>query len=972
MKRLFSLLAVLAMMLPSCGKINDAIDELGNRIDKLEQDAIPTIDEQIAAINATLSQLDAADEQLKGYIDNLTSTAAGLQDQINTTNAKIEEVKSGLQGEISTAKSEVLAQLNAAKSEIENTLTQINATIATLQAKDAELDKKIAELQTYVDTELAKTTDWVNATFTTLEQYNSLVAEVATIKTHIESVNKSVAELEARLTAKISEDISSAVATLNADIQQKVKDITDGYTAAVATAKEEITAAYTAAIQTAISCLESSLKSWVGEQLANYYTIAQIDARIAALQKTIAKDDKALQDELNRMQSSLEAMKSDLTKAYQKAIEDAVETNNGVIEGKIATEIATLNNRIDNEVATINVKISELTAQVERNSADIANLMSRIQSVSYIPAYSDGKAAVKCNDNTYQIVLDFKVSPKQCVGELQKVWKDAVSGEAIYTQTRAASLIELPAISFEADQTSGVISVIVSGDKLSDEFLTGAQEASVALVISDGNNSITSNYIPLVAPKNELHSIAFLKEFNPDSVIADIIIEVNNNNIELCTPYITNFTNLVATFANDSKSVSINGVKQISSVTANDFTKSITYQVETGSKVNEYSISISNTGLPTVVINTPNEATIPPKTEDWLPGAKMIIYNADGSIDFDGETNIRGRGNTTWSYPKKPYALKLNSKSKILGMPKHKRWVLLANWMDRTMMRNHIAFKTSMATGLDWTPRGEFVEVILNGKHIGNYYLCEQIKIDSNRVNINEMESTDIEGDAITGGYLMELDTYFDEVNKFKSAIKQLPYMFKEPDEDVLNTQQLTFMSSYIDKMESVLYDDVDFSSRKYTEYLDVDSFIDWWLTYELTGNWEPNHPKSCYMHKDKLGKLKAGPVWDFDFYTFVGGDSFMISSALYYDRLFQDPQFKSRAKERWNLFKNNFMTIPSYIASEAARLAASAELNIALWPLDGESTNQDEHLSFKDATEKMKNWYLHRIEWMDSQISTW
>ena len=101
-------------------------------------------------------------------------------------------------------------------------------------------------------------------------------------------------------------------------------------------------------------------------------------------------------------------------------------------------------------------------------------------------------------------------------------------------------MIELPAISFEADQTSGVISVIVSGDKLSDEFLTGAQEASVALVISDGNNSITSNYIPLVAPKNELYSIAFLKEFNPDSVIEDIIIEVNNNNIELAKLAIRN------------------------------------------------------------------------------------------------------------------------------------------------------------------------------------------------------------------------------------------------------------------------------------------------------------------------------------------------------------------------------------------------------------------------------------------------
>ena len=212
MKKLFLLIAVAAMVLPSCEKINDAIDELGNRLDKLEQKSIPTIDEQIVAINTTLTNLDTMDKELKGYIDDLTGTAGNLQTQINDTNTKIDNVKEELQGDIastnselkgdiSTAKTEVLGQLNAVKTELEGKLKQINETIATLQDKDTELDGKIADLKKYVDTELGKTTDWVNATFATLEQYNSLVSEVATIKEQIKAINESIADLENRLTS---------------------------------------------------------------------------------------------------------------------------------------------------------------------------------------------------------------------------------------------------------------------------------------------------------------------------------------------------------------------------------------------------------------------------------------------------------------------------------------------------------------------------------------------------------------------------------------------------------------------------------------------------------------------------------------------------------------------------------------------------------------------------------------------------
>ena len=378
MKKFLLLLAVVAMLLPGCKKIEESIDALENRIDKLEQETIPTIDEQIAAINVSLDALDATDKELKGYIDGLQATADNLQEQINATNTKIDEVKTALQNEISTAKAEVLAELEALETELKNELSQINATIETLKAKDAELDKKIADLRTYVDTELGKTTDWVNATFATLEQYNALVTEVTVIKAQIVAINDSIADLETRLTTKINEDIATAVANLNSTILQKVKEITEAYTAAVKTAKEELTAAYTAAIATAIANLETSLRSWVGEQLSNYYTIAEIDAKIATLEKAIADGDKILQDELNELKSQLETTKQEITEAYKKAIEEAIETNNGVINTKIASEIAAVNKRIDEEVAAINTKIANIEARLDELEDKVDDLVDKI------------------------------------------------------------------------------------------------------------------------------------------------------------------------------------------------------------------------------------------------------------------------------------------------------------------------------------------------------------------------------------------------------------------------------------------------------------------------------------------------------------------------------------------------------------------------------------------------------------------
>lgn len=408
MKKILLVIATVTMILPGCKKIEDSINALDDYISKLEQESISTIDEQIEAINLSLEALNAVDEALDERIEALESSDESTAEEI-----------------------------------------------AALKSADQAIEAKIEELKSYVDDLLKSTKDWVSATFATLEQFNALSSDLASLKALVEAGKVEIA----------------------------------------------------ANLATAISNLETTMKAWVGEQLSNYYTIAQVDAKILALQSAMADSSEALMKELVDLQSQLEAAKSELTTAYIKAIEDAITTNNGVVDAKIAGEIAAVNSRIDSEVAAINAKIATLQAQVDKNTEDIAKLLARIQSVSYIPQYNDGKATLKYISGASQVALDFKVSPTECVEELAKVWERAIKVDAVYTVTRAVSFENMPVLKFETDTENGVISVIASGEGLSKDVLSGTQTASVSLSISDGNNSVTSEYVAMVPQKVDIYQL---------------------------------------------------------------------------------------------------------------------------------------------------------------------------------------------------------------------------------------------------------------------------------------------------------------------------------------------------------------------------------------------------------------------------------------------------------------------------------
>lgn len=346
--------------------------------------------------------------------------------------------------------------------------------------------------------------------------------------------------------------------------------------------------------------------------------------------------------------------------------------------------------------------------------------------------------------------------------------------------------------------------------------------------------------------------------------------------------------------------------------------------------------AVAYTGLPLVRVDTENNAAIADK-ENWVSATISVSGAADESWNFDGAaTGIRGRGNTTWGQPKKPYALKLDKKQEIMGMPKHKRWVLIANYLDNSFMRNQMAFYLSERLGLDYTVRGEFCDLILNGDYKGLYWLGEAIKCDENRVDIDEDDD-----------WLIEMDVYYDEAWKFKSAVKNLPYMVKNDDRMAANGEaQLATLKEKVDALEKLLYPADGTPDETYADTLDIDSWAKFWLVNEIMDNGELGHPKSCYFtFETAQNRLKAGPVWDFDWASLAKRTNVRLQNTLYYDALFKSPAFTAKVKAILN-DRAADIDISGEIEALRPRLRTAAALDAEKW---GVNHNPNGGLTLKD-----------------------
>lgn len=513
----------------------------------------------------------------------------------------------------------------------------------------------------------------------------------------------------------------------------------------------------------------------------------------------------------------------------------------------------------------------------------------------------------------------------------------------------------------------------------------------------------------------------------------------------LTIPYLYDFK-LKPTFTTNG-TVTVNGNVVTSGSTEIDFTHPVTFTVTASDGgTRDYTVKVTNNGLPVVVVEHSTSGDFSKKTTGgflgigattlnyfvdfyvrgkdtkWVEDDVITVYNADGTVDCSATGGVRLRGNTTQRYKKKPFAIKFAKGQEVLGMPEHKRWVLLANCFDHTMIRNAVAFdiahiieaawrnELSDKPGIPWNVHGQNVELVVADKdgdyhHVGNYFLCEQIKIDGDRLDIKDPYEDVVKekGSAALEdcGYLLEVDNNYDEDWKFKTSPLSIPFMFKDAVNDNIKTQVENKVNSIASKIKNK---DASVYRSDFDIYKAVDQFIIW----ELTMNREYLDPRSVYMYMNGNEKLCAGPVWDFDRATFqnvanvkdYGNDQKSIRikeynkwmcltnmsessemTCVFYPQLIKEPTFQMALQERWEVLYPYLQSAVNAIEYYREPLRASYESNTKMWPGSrkyikyhkddmNDWSGDEDIVGWDNLINNLKTVYTSRLEGMNTLIT--
>ena len=385
------------------------------------------------------------------------------------------------------------------------------------------------------------------------------------------------------------------------------------------------------------------------------------------------------------------------------------------------------------------------------------------------------------------------------------------------------------------------------------------------------------------------------------------------------------------------------------------------------------SADLTHSGLPVVIINTPNNQDITSKDE-YVENTLMSVLQMDIMDEFCELTNMKGRGNSTWEAPKKPYAIKFDKKKSLMDLPEDKSWVLLANYYDATLLRNDLAFfMGNEISTLDWTPHYQQADLILNGQYKGIYQLGEKVKISKKRVNVGD------------DGFLLEVDAKADanEVTFNVTHIGQ-PINIKEPDV-VVDGEDYNYIVDYLTNADAVLFSENWLDAEDgYKKYIDMSSFVDWYLVNEIAKNNDAIFYTSCYMNLKRGGKLKMGPLWDFD--VAFGGypwepraseisnltTGFYIKGVSWINRMFNDPEFLSLVKERFNDFYSRKQDMLDHIDSKAAIIIEKVIEDNKLWGriTNKTASNEEVKVAYQEKVNQLKTWLSTRLEWLKTNLA--
>ncbi len=478
------------------------------------------------------------------------------------------------------------------------------------------------------------------------------------------------------------------------------------------------------------------------------------------------------------------------------------------------------------------------------------------------------------------------------------------------------------------------------------------------------------------------------------------------------------------------------GLVCIESCNKDDMVDDGTGNTDDGPTDVEFAVEIGDSEIPYVVISTSSQILNEPKVS-----AEMSIYQ-NKSLVQTNHIGIEYRGSTSFRLSdKKSYGIETWDEDgndmdvSFFGWPEEEDWILMGQIVnqrdqyifDRTMLYHYLGYEISREMGR-YASRTKFVEVEINQEYQGVYVFMEKLKRDNDRIDIARLNPEDIEGEELTGGYILKIDKtsggnenigqpleYFEnnweddarytETNSWRSQydifgeiMEFSPYgspyhenqyletyfLYEYPDADEIATEQKSYIQNFINDFETALLND-DFLSddRTYTDYIDITSFVDYFLINELCRNVDA-YRLSTFLTKDKNGKLNMGPVWDmnigFDnggriplddwvinYNDHVEGDAWMMP--FWWPRLMEDPQFQTAVKARWQVLRGNVLSVGNLLsivdnAANSLQVNGAVDRNYQIWSIAG-GVNYDESIS------SLKSYLQERIDWMDNQINT-
>lgn len=421
-------------------------------------------------------------------------------------------------------------------------------------------------------------------------------------------------------------------------------------------------------------------------------------------------------------------------------------------------------------------------------------------------------------------------------------------------------------------------------------------------------------------------------------------------------------------------------------------------------------VAFSSSNLPIVVINTLGQTIEdePKKTMNM-----SVIYNSSGARNYlsdppnhyNGKVQVECRGSSSLQFEKKSIGIETvdnagaNLDVSLFGMPEEHDWILYASYVDKTLIRNALTFDLANRMG-GYASRNKFVELVIDGQYQGVYALQEKIKRGKSRVDISKLAKTENSGDGLTGGYIIRIDKNDGSEGGWRSKIGPASgttdtvfFQYYYPKDTTITNDQKTYIQGYINDFEqTVMSSDFANTSTGYIKYIDLNSFVDYFIICELTKNIDA-YKISTYIYKDKAskgGKLKLGPVWDFDLawnnanYGLASdptGWEYTQTSTPYeiprwWERFMQDPNFQNRIKCRWEQLRNNNIITPATLLAKvdsfASVLSESQARNFKQWPiLDANVWANPLPIpnSYPAHISELKNWITSRYNWLNGSM---